>query len=60
MEVGEQLCVESDASWGREGSDWQSHAYAVTDGDHGRSRKSAIRNVKSSLPVGCVKSLGSK
>ena len=48
-EVGEQVRVESDASWGKEGSDWQSHTYTVTYGDGRSSRRSVIRNVESSL-----------
>ena len=48
-EVGEQVRVESDASWGEEGSDWQSHTYTVTYGDGRVYRRSVRRNLESSL-----------
>ena len=48
-EVGEQVRVESDASWGKEGGDWQSHTYTVTYDDGRSSRRSVRRNVESSL-----------
>ena len=48
-EVGERVRVESDASWGKEGGDWQSHTYTVTYGDGRSSRRSVRRNVESSL-----------
>ena len=46
--VVERVDVESDASWGKEGGDWQSHTYAVTHFDRGSSVKTVVRNVRSS------------
>ena len=46
--VAQRVDVESDASWGKDGGDWQSHTYAVTHFDRGSSVKTVVRNVRSS------------
>ena len=48
-EVGEQVRVESDASWGEEVDDWQSYTYTVTCGDGRICQRSVRRNLESSL-----------
>ena len=42
----ETIDVMSDASWGKEGGDWQSHTYTVTRGSSGSFVKTVTKEVK--------------